>query len=134
MQSFIGCVVLESLSDQAALAGLSPLAERIASVPEDPDATTWHVQWFQLPGAELHSKLPELAAAMKPHWYAHFWSGDDLCVILAGKAFWASAADRSTWQEFIRYGDTVGVERRWTESIPTAVPDWVRPFLPANLA
>lgn len=66
---------------------------------------------------------------MRPHWYGHFWSGDDLCVILAGRHFWASAADRSTWEPFIRYGDTVGMERKWTERTPTTPPPWVEEAL-----
>jgi len=82
--------------------------------------------------ARLSERLPALAQAMRPNWYAHFWEGDDLCVILAGRAFWAKASDKGTWQEFIAYGDTVGVERKWTESVPTELPAWVQAAFPGR--
>lgn len=133
MRTFIGCVILESLTDSAPLAWLLPVAQRVSEMPDDPDATTWHVNWYHISESELRDRLPALAAAMRPHWYAHFWSGDDLCVILPGKSFWAKASDKSTWQDFIAYGDTVGVERKWTESVPTTMPDWVRDALASSL-
>ncbi|MHB8928719.1 MAG: hypothetical protein ACYC9Q_13905 [Bacillota bacterium] len=70
---------------------------------------------------------------MRPHWYAHFWDGDDLCLVLAGRAFWVKASDRATWREFISYGDTVGIERRWTENVPTVLPEWVEAALRATV-
>lgn len=123
---FVGCVILESLDDPAVLTGWQPFAQREADVPEDPDATVWHTAWYQVREDELRQRLPALARAMRPHWYAHFWEGDDLCMVLAGKSFWAKVSDRSTWDEFIAYGDTVGVERKWTERVPTEVPDWAK--------
>ncbi len=122
---FVGCVINESLSHKGAMAGLDPVAERVVDRPTDPDATTWHVRWYQLDEASLRARLPGLAEAMRPQWYAHFWSGDDLCVVLAGRTFWAKASDRTTWREFIAYGDKAGIERQWTENIPTVLPDWV---------
>ncbi len=126
---FIGSVILESLTDLDPVDGLRSVAERIVDMPDDPDAQLWHVRWYRLGEDELRSRLPALARAMKPHWYAHFWQGDDLCVIMAGRFFWAKASDRSTWQELIAYGDTVGVERKWTERIPTELPAWVQEAL-----
>lgn len=126
MRTYVGSVIVEGLADATVLDGLVPLVERVFDMPADPDATTWHVRWYRLDESALRRLLPALAQATLPHWYAHFWSGDDLCVILAGKAFWAKVNDRSTWSAFIRYGDGVGVERRWTERIPTELPDYVR--------
>jgi hypothetical protein len=123
---FVGCVILEGLSDPALLDHLSSLVERVVEVPGDPDATTWHIRWYCLSEATLRQLLPALAAVTLPHWYAHFWSGTDLCVILAGRAFWAKTSDRATWEEFIAYGLSVGVERRWTERVPTELPPYVR--------
>nr|PZN42189.1 MAG: hypothetical protein DIU70_05515 [Bacillota bacterium] len=125
----MGCVILESLEHLEPLAGWKPVAERVAEMPDDPDATVWHVCWYQVDEASLRERLPALARAMRPHWYAHFWADDDLCVVLAGRFFWARASDRSTWQEFIAYGDSVGVERRWTENISTQLPAWVEAAL-----
>lgn len=125
MDTFVGCVIAESLKTEAPLRGLQPIAERVTHVPDDPDSTTWHVRWYQVDEDDLRRRLPELAQAMKPHWYGHFWRQDDLCVILAGKVFWATASDRSTWQDFIDYGEEVGLGRKWTESIPTKLPEWV---------
>lgn len=125
MRSFLGCVIRESLLDQAPLDGWAPVAEKVVEMPDDPDAKVWTVAWFQVSEVALRQRLYDLAAATRPNWYAHFWSGDDLCVILAGAAFWAKASDHSTWQPFIAYGDTVGVERKWTEQVPTEAPAWV---------
>lgn len=133
MRSFLGCVIREGLLDLSPLDGWRPVAERVFDKPDDPDATRWHVAWFQVGEAALRDRLPALAAATLPHWYAHFWSGNDLCVILSGAAFWAKADDRATWQPFIEYGDRVGVERTWTESISTTAPAWVEQALDERL-
>lgn len=122
---FVGCVILESLRDTSPLANLMPIAERVADMPNDPDAKVWHVCWYQLDQATLESRLNGLAAAMKPQWYAHFWHNDDLRVILAGRTFQLSAADRTTWEPMLAYGDTVGIARQWTERIPTTLPEFV---------
>jgi hypothetical protein len=113
------------LETETPLLGLEPFAQRVVDVPDDPDASTWHIGWYRIAESELRRRLPELARAMKPHWYGHFWENDDLCVILAGRAFWAKISARETWQDFICYGDQVGVERKWTENVPTRLPDWV---------
>jgi hypothetical protein len=91
----------------------------------DPDSTTWRLCWYRIGEEDLRGRLPALAEAMRPHWYAHFFEGDDLCVILAGRHFWVSASNRATWQDFLAHGDTVGVDRRWTENVPTKLPPWV---------
>jgi hypothetical protein len=125
MRIFVGCVIAESLHDATVLEGLKPVAARVVEMPDDPDASAWHVFWYRIGERALSDLLPVLAREMRPHWYAHFWKDDDLCVILAGRAFRARVSDRDTWQEFIAYGDSTGVERKWTENIPTQVPAWV---------
>lgn len=129
MRQFVGCVIDESLADIRAVAGLTPVASRRADMPGDPDAEVWHTRWYLLDAAQFERLLPAVTAAMRPHWYAHFWSGDDLCVILAGRHFWASASDKATWEPFIQYGNSVGVERKWTERISTTLPGWVEAAL-----
>lgn len=126
---FLGCVIRESLHQPAVVAGWAPFARRAIAMPDDPDASLWNVCWYRVAEADLQSRLPALAMAMRPHWYAHFWEGEDLCVILAGQVFWAKASERASWQAFIAYGESVGVERRWTERIPTVLPDWARAAL-----
>lgn len=37
-----------------------------------------------------------------------------------------SASDRSTWAPMLAHGDAVGIERKWTETIPTTLPAYVR--------
>ncbi len=126
MRVFTGSVILESLETDAPLEELITMAERVVDMPRDPDAAVWHVRWYRMDEASLRGRLPALARAMRPHWYAHFWEGDDLCVIMSRRCFWAKASDRATWGEFIAYGDTVGVERKWSENIPTVLPAWVQ--------
>jgi hypothetical protein len=101
-------------------------------MPGDPDAAVWHVCWYRIDRSSLVSLLPRLAEALRHHWYAHFWEGDDLCVVLPGRIFWVKASDRTTWRDFIAYGDLVGVERKWTENIPTKLPAWVQEALAAG--
>ena len=129
MRKFVGCVILEGLRSPEPLQGWHPIAQRTVEMPDDPDATLWHVCWYQLNAESLTERLPALAAATLPHWYAHFLDGDDLCVVLAGRFFWAKVSDRTTWEPFIAYGDTVGIERKWTERIPTDLPAWVQAAL-----
>jgi len=129
MRTFVGCVILESLYGFQPLTGWKPVAERVVEMPDDPDTAVWHVCWYQVDAKSLNERLDSLALAMRPHWYAHFWEGDDLCVILSGRFFWAKASDQITWRDFIAYGDTVGVHRKWTENVPTELPAWVRAAL-----
>ncbi|HWI63176.1 MAG TPA: hypothetical protein VNT75_15140 [Symbiobacteriaceae bacterium] len=123
---YIGCVILESLSDLTVLDGWTTIAKKVVDMPNDPDAQVWHVCWYRLSEAQLKGRLDRLAAAMRPHWYAHFWQEDDLCVILAGRAFWLSAGDRTAWEPMLAYADATGLERRYSETIPTTLPDYVR--------
>jgi hypothetical protein len=129
MRRFFGSVIRESLQTEAPLVAWTPFVERVFEMPDDPDAKEWHVCWYQLDEADLRSRLPALAEAMRPHWYAHFWEGDDLCVVLAGQFFWPKASDRATWHPFIAHGDSVGIDRKWTESVPTTLPAWVQAAL-----
>lgn len=125
MREFLGCVILESLDDPLAVAAWAPVAQKVSDMPDDPDAKVWHTCWYRLTEEQLLGRLDRLATAMRPQWYAHFWSGDDLCVVLAGRAFWMSASDRASWAPMQAYGATVGTEAKWLESIPTTVPVWV---------
>lgn len=125
MRVFHACFILESLDDPGCLAGWTPVASRTVDVPDDPDATTWHVHWYRLRREALEERLPRLAAAMRRNWYGHAFDDQDLVVVLHGRWFWAQPRDRSTWQPFIAYGETVGVGRKWTESIPVTPPTWV---------
>lgn len=47
-------------------------------------------------------------------------------MILAGRVFWSKARDPASWNEFIDYGLSIGVERGWTERIPTRLPIYVQ--------
>ncbi len=126
MRKFVGCIIEESLKDKSVIAGLAAMAEKVSQMPNDPEATVWHVRWYEVDEAQLHALLPDLAKAIRPHWYAHFWEGDDLCVILAGRVFWAKVSDRSSHAELLAYGDSVGLDRKWSERIPTVLPEWAR--------
>lgn len=126
MRIFTGCIIEESLADPAVLAGMTPVAERVSDMPKDPNAKTCHVRWYRLNEADFRARLPDLTDKIRRNWYAHFWSEDDLCVILHGRHFWAKISDRSTYQKFIRYADQVGLERKYSESVPTTLPSWVQ--------
>jgi aminoglycoside 3-N-acetyltransferase len=129
---FVGCLIDESLADHSVLVGWKPFAEKLVSVPDDPDATVWHVRWYQLEEKALLGRLDGLAAAMLPTWYGHFWSGNLLCVILAGRCFWIPAAISPEWEEMMAYGEEIGIDRGWTSKIPTVMPDWVADGLAAS--
>jgi hypothetical protein len=124
MRRFVGCIIEESLTDNSVLGRLPVMAERVSHMPNDPDATVWHVRWYQVAEDLLLALLPRLAETIRPHWYAHFWAGDDLCVVMPGRVFWAKISDPASHAEFVAYGDTVGIERKWSEQIPTVLPAW----------
>lgn len=125
MDHFVGCLIEESLADPAVVADWAPFAEKVVAVPDDPDATVWHVHWYLVGEAVLQERLGALVAAMKPNWYGHFWAGERLCVILPERHFWLPTIRTAEWDEMIEYGESVGVERRWTERVPTTLPEWV---------
>ncbi len=58
-------------------------------------------------------------------WYVHFFSeqNDELFVIITGRTFRLPKIRNHSWDEMIRYGESVGLERRWTESVPVDLSD-----------
>ena len=122
---FLGCVILESLAEAGPLQGLTPVHVRREEHPGDPDATVWHVQWYYLPEAAVRELAAALAPVMKPNWYAHFFSRRVLIVILPRRVFQAGATDKTTWEPFIAYGETVGVGQHWTRRVPVEAPAYL---------
>ena len=66
----------------------------------------------------LHNVLLDKDTALKVGdyltdgpWYVHFWEpGDDnVLVVFKGKNFWIKYSDRSTWNDVISYGKSIGI-------------------------
>ena len=123
---FLGSVILESLSDPTPLQGLTPVLVRREEHPDDPDATVWNVRWYYLPEPRVRELAAALAQVMKRKWYAHFFNRRLLIVIMPDRVFRASALDQATWEPFVAYGETVGVEPSWTRRVPVRVPEYLR--------
>ncbi len=65
--------------------------------------------------------LPQLEQSIgNGGWYIHFYSdvGDKMFVVFKGKCFVVGKHKDQSWNEMIAYGESIGVERRWTETIP----------------
>ncbi len=58
------------------------------------------------------NQIPTLAAVLKDGpWYIHLWnlSQDILIIIFKDKVFEAKCKDKTTWQQAIEYGKSIGI-------------------------
>lgn len=102
-KEFIGCVIEESLDDNRELNGLQIINVRISTEP-DPDKR-WHVYKIAADKAEIE----KLWVHLKDRWYMHFWKGENITVYFKGKKFDIFGKYRSTWQNAIDYGKSIGI-------------------------
>lgn len=120
--NYTGEIIIESLSDNSIIQKLEPyrIKSRMAEMPNEP-VKLWHIHRYCIDEPTLLKMLPEIEAAIdKGAWYVHFYSdlGNKMLVIFKGKHFLVSKRKDSSWESMIQFGESIGVERRWTESIP----------------
>jgi hypothetical protein len=67
----------------------------------------------------MESVAERLANNMKEDFYNHFVDSQNLLVVVfKGRYFMVDKHDKTTWDEMIRYGETVKVGSQWTMNIP----------------
>jgi len=115
-------VIEESLESPNALEMLKPFffSQKIEEIPDD-TTPMWHINEYHIPNEKINDFLPILEQQVKPAWYIHAFNNESLIVIMRGKSFRISPRRDETWDEMITYGDSVQVERRYSESIPLSV-------------
>lgn len=122
--NFTGEIIAESLADAAVLQILEPYRIKIrrAEMPSEP-VPVWNIHRYCLDEQTLLEMMPRLELALGAGgWYIHFFSdlGNQLYVIFKGKHFLIAKKKDASWDEMIRFGESIGVARRWTENIPVS--------------
>lgn len=117
-------IIAESLADTGILRELERYfqSERVQEVRGQPEPV-WHIRQYGLPQDTLVVLLPRLAAAIRPGWYIHLFNVADgvLYVVLKDRFFKLPTKRDQSWEEMIAHGESVGLDRRWTENVPLRV-------------
>ena len=101
---FTGTFVEESLKDKRLLEQLEIISNHISSVENSEDK--WHLYKVNIEEAVID----ELSRQLKTEkWYMHFWNGDDVIAVFPSKIFYFKHSDRSTWDDAIEYGKSLGI-------------------------
>lgn len=102
--TYKGTIVEESLIDNRLLNGFKLNKFRISNVEKPEDR--WHLYEVEASAEQID----ELATQLKPSgWYTHFWRGDNVIVVYPNKSFKIVYSDKTTWQEAIEYGQSIGI-------------------------
>lgn len=120
--NYTGEIIVESLEDRSILTSLETykIKSRSAEMPNE-QVKTWNINRYCIDETALMQVLPHLEQSIgKGGWYIHFYSdlGNKLFVLFKGKHFVVSKHKDQSWDEMIAYGESIGVERGWTENIP----------------
>jgi len=115
-------VIEESLESLDTLEVLKPFffSQRVDEVQGD-SSPVWHINEYHVPDAEITGLLAVLEQQIKQTWYAHAFDDEKLIVIFQRKSFYISRHKDETWNEMIAYGQSVGVEKHYLETIPLQV-------------
>jgi hypothetical protein len=115
-------VIEESLENSGVLDTLKPFfySQRLEEASGD-EFPVWHTNEYHVPNEKIGDLISILEQQVKLTWYIHAFNDKKLIVIFRGKSFHISLHRDSTWNEMIEYGDSVKVERRYSESIPLSV-------------
>lgn len=119
---FLGDIIAESLAATEGLESIQAwqIKTRIEERPEEMNPR-WHIHRYRLPRAEVTKIAPLIQKSLSSGaWYVHFVAEttNELFVIMKGRVFTLPKFRDESWDEMIRYGESVGVGRKWTESIP----------------
>jgi hypothetical protein len=118
-RDFVGVIILESLSDESIMHGITILQVSDIQAPPDEPYPVWSRRLVRIPDKDMEAFAVRLAASMKEDFYNHFVDKQStLVVVLKGRCFFLDKRDKSTWAKMVQYGATVGVGSRWTMNIP----------------
>ncbi|MCC7146795.1 MAG: hypothetical protein IT443_10140 [Phycisphaeraceae bacterium] len=117
-------IIVESVGDERLFTKVAAYfqKERREDRPTEPDPI-WHVRQYGIPRDQVAGLLPELAAAIKRGWYMHLFNIQDgvLYVVLKGRFFKLPLKRDASWDEMIAYGESVGLDRKWSQNVPLSV-------------
>jgi hypothetical protein len=115
----VGVIILESLSDESVMHGMTILQESDIQAPPDDPYPVWSRRLVRIPAREMEAFAVRLATSMKEGFYNHFVDEMRiLVVVLKGGWFLLDKREKSRWGEMVQYAATVGVGSRWTMNIP----------------
>jgi uncharacterized cupin superfamily protein len=122
--NFTGEIIVESLKDSAVLKELETyrIKSRRADIPNE-EVKVWNINRYCIDEKALLPIISKLEQSIgNGGWYIHFYSdlGNKMFVIFKGKHFVVGKQKNRSWDEMIAFGESTGVERRWTETIPTS--------------
>ena len=115
---FLGVIILESLSDESIMQGVTVLQESDIQAPPDDPYPIWSRRLVRIPAGGMETFAAELAASMKEDFYNHFVDNQRLVVVFKERYFVLDKWDKTTWTKMVQYGETVRVGSRWTLNIP----------------
>lgn len=124
---FLCEIILESLADTTCIDSIQGylIKTRAAEMPKE-RFPLWHIHRYRLPREQVLRVTPLIEKSLgSGEWYVHLFSekNDELFVIIKGRTFRLPKIRNNSWDEMIRYGESVGLGRRWTESIPVKLPE-----------
>lgn len=115
---FLGVIILESLSDESIMQGVTVLQESDIQAPPDDPYPIWSRRLVRIPASDMETFAAKLAANMKEDFYNHFVDNQRLVVVFKERYFVLDKWDKTTWTKMVQYGETVRVGSRWTLNIP----------------
>ncbi|MCF7689584.1 MAG: hypothetical protein K9M98_15000 [Cephaloticoccus sp.] len=124
---FLGEIIIESLGEPSCLQTIERFAikSRTREMPDE-KVPFWNIHRYRITRSAILEVAPLIARSFaNGEWYVHFFSEqhNELFVIMQGRVFLLPKHRDNSWEEMIAYGETVGVGRRWTQSIPIHLPD-----------
>ena len=124
MKEYTCGIIKESLENYEFLDRITKYyqKERIADLPNLLEKV-WHILEYKFPFVILEDMISALEKELKLEWYIHIFNKEEniLYVIFKNKHFKLSGTRDEKWDEMIKYGESVGVERVWTQDIPMSV-------------
>lgn len=121
--NYCGEIIVESLANPDVLQKLEPFRIKTRQARSPDDGKSWTVHRYCVDGRTLLEVIPMVEEALKEGaWYVHFFSdvGNKLYVVFRGRAFMLPKKRDDSWDDMIKFGESIGVGRRWTESIPVS--------------
>ena len=117
-------IILESLENIDFLKAIEQYktGSRIEDMPDELEKL-WHINSYDFDVDMIETLLPILEKEIKTAWYIHIFSVErnEIFVIMKNKSFQLCGTCDESWEEMIAYGESIGLERKWTKNIPMRV-------------
>ena len=126
IKNMFKCAIIEeSLADTSILKTIEnhKFTEYYSSGNDD-GYPVWCITGYLFTEEKLLEVMDLLKNIIEPEWYAHAFNEqkDILYVVLKGRVFKLPCIrENGKWDEMINYGQSIGIERKWTENIPLRI-------------